>query len=684
MVIMKILLSYCAYPVTTAVFFERALRINHTVTTVGPRLPEKLIEIWKLQNMKLPLYRQDIDAPGDVDMLEVLDLIKPEDMPDLFLWIESVQINEPQNIDKMPCTTACYLIDSHLNLENHLKWAKNFNYVFIAQKEYIPRFHEVGITNIHWLPLAADELIFKNFNLPNKYLSAFVGSVLPGSRRELLLEILKHTTDIHFERCFWYDMARVFSQASFVFNNAIKNDLNMRVFEVLSTGTALFSDLAENSGMDELFVEGEDYIRYKDDTILNDIQSITSGSFDLNKIGSEGQRKVLNAHTYRHRVDDLLDVCFNKKPQTFSGKELRARSLDNSNRYLPTQNRTTGTIRSFVIPVLDLQDNAPYNILSLLDDLTYIDGTVIIVFNDEVVAEEIKNHPRIDRYTIMSCNIGVARAWNVGLMMSETPITFVLNSDVHISNQAVKHLEKHLLELPDAAITGPEGSFFDFSTVKDINHFRQYGFDEPIAVDAVSGFLFCVRTELFHTNTLLFDNKLTPCYFEEWDLGLQIKRAGLKSYIVPTTGYYHEFNIVKRTKPLNYFNREEEIAKIHSRNFSYFATKWSNICGIYSMAEIRENSPSEILVSGAYNYFIDKANRLLASGKISEGGALLLDLEKRFTDKPEIQYQLAQLALTRKHDAAYVYLTRCLEIDPNYKDAQDLLNSFIKEKQAGQ
>jgi len=681
---MKILLSYCAYPVTTAVFFERALRINHTVTTVGPRLPEKLLEIWKLQNMKLPIYRQDIDAPGDVDMLEVLNLIKHEDMPDLFLWIESVQINEPRNIEKLPFTTACYLIDSHLNLENHLRWAKNFNYVFIAQREYIPRFHEVGIRNIFWLPLAADELVFKKFDLPKKYFASFVGSVLPGSRRELLLQVLKNTTDIYYERCFWYDMARVFSQASFVFNNAIKNDLNMRVFEVLSTGTALFSDLAENSGMEELFVAGEDYVRYKDDSILDDIKAITSGIYDLQKIGEEGRRKVLNAHTYRHRVEDLINVCLQKKAQTYSGLELRAQSLDDSNRFLPTQNRTTGTIRSFVIPVLDLQDAAPYNILSLLDDLTYIDGTVIVVFNDEKVAEEIKNHPRIDHYTVMSCNVGVARAWNVGLMMSDTPITFVLNSDVHLSNQAVLHLEQHLLKLPDAAVVGPEGSFLDFTTIKDISHFRQYTFDEPIVVDSVSGFFFAVRTPLFHNQSLLFDNKLTPCYFEEHDLGLQVKRIGLKSYIVPTSGYYHEFNIVKRKLPLKYFHKEEEVALIYSRNFSYFATKWSNICDIKSMSEISESSKSEILISGAYNYFLTKVNRLLSEGKNSEGGTLLLEMEKSFKDKPEIQYQLAKLALSMKHDAAYVYLTRCLEMNPDYKDAKDLLNSFLAEKQASQ
>jgi len=53
---MNIMLSYVAYPVTTAVYLERALRQLATVTTIGPRFPEELITAWKLENMKLPLY----------------------------------------------------------------------------------------------------------------------------------------------------------------------------------------------------------------------------------------------------------------------------------------------------------------------------------------------------------------------------------------------------------------------------------------------------------------------------------------------------------------------------------------------------------------------------------------------------------------------------------------------------
>ena len=61
-------------------------------------------------------------------------------------------------------------------------------------------------------------------------------------------------------------------------------------------------------------------------------------------------------------------------------------------------------------------------------------------------------------------------------------------------------------------------------------------------VDAVSGFLFCVKRELFDDKTLKFDGAFTPCYFEEWDLGLQIKMAGLKSYVIPTIGYEHHWS----------------------------------------------------------------------------------------------------------------------------------------------
>ncbi len=61
-------LSYVSYPITTAVYFERALRKKHKVITCGPNLPEQLIKQWQLENMKLPIKDLDVSTGfGELD-----------------------------------------------------------------------------------------------------------------------------------------------------------------------------------------------------------------------------------------------------------------------------------------------------------------------------------------------------------------------------------------------------------------------------------------------------------------------------------------------------------------------------------------------------------------------------------------------------------------------------------------
>ena len=105
---------------------------------------------------------------------------------------------------------------------------------------------------------------------------------------------------------------------------------------------------------------------------------------------------------------------------------------------------------------------SPYNIIKLLENLEDITGDVIVVFNSIEIAEKLKNHPRINYYAAMKKNVGVSRAWNIGLNISQTPVTFILNSDLDISEKTVETLEEHLSTLPQAAIVGPQGSFLNF------------------------------------------------------------------------------------------------------------------------------------------------------------------------------------------------------------------------------
>lgn len=319
-------LAYVSYPVTTAAYLERALRKICRVTTVGPRLPQGNIALWSLENMKLPILPLDIETDREPDMQALWEECPPEDRPDMYLWVESVFGYFPRNISALPCKKVCYLIDMHLNLNLYLDFARQFDYAFIVHRQFVPNVREV-VPNSHWLPVACDPEIHQPSGKPKRYDVSFVGSIADGTRRAYLLEQLKQQVPLHIERCFWDEMAMLFSESRIVFNNCVSNDLNMRFFEVLSTGSLLLSDMALDSGQEELFVAGEDYVLYRDDNPGDVARYYLDNETARETIAARGKRLAHAAHTYDDRVRDMLDVVLRKKQDTMSAVELREKSL---------------------------------------------------------------------------------------------------------------------------------------------------------------------------------------------------------------------------------------------------------------------------------------------------------------------------------------------------------------------
>lgn len=624
-------LACIAYPVSTAVFFEKALRQCCRTTTIGPSLSQELTERLQQLNMTLPLKELDITTAVNPDMKQVIADTDPANHPGLYLWVETGGGYYPLNLDALPCPKACYLIDSHLYLDFHLEWAKQFDMVFIAQREYLEEFRRQGMRT-HWLPLACDPEVHRRFDEPKIHSVGFVGEINSGSRCEALLKIVASQIQLHYDRCYMEDMARIFSKSKIVFNEALKNDLNMRVFEAMSTGSLLLTDMARNSGQDELFRDGEDYAVYRDNTV-GDVARFYLDNDELREqIAARGQLLVHNAHTYAHRVDDLLAVALCGKRDTFSASELRDRSLAGVpaiDADIPGSICISSARRSFVIPVLDMSPASEYNILTLLNDLEQIEGDVIVVFNGQEVAEHLKDHPRITRYAVMKQNIGVARAWNLGLEIAATPTVFILNADLHVERSAIDALEEALLSFPDAACVGPQGSFFEFTLARDHIYFDKGTFSQPLEVDAISGFFFALNLQHFNEKIIRFENGFTPCYFEEWDLGLQIKRAGLKNYIVPTSAYDHHWSgTIRALREINFYEKAETAGEILLRNRRLFLTKWRGIAS-------RENN-RQLMDSGFLRFVTDNAQKLVDEGRFGDARIWLENVAQRSQDDAEI------------------------------------------------
>ncbi len=678
----SIWLAYVSFPITTATYFEKAFRKEHKVATMGPKITDEIIRAWNLENLKRKVKDLDHTIHPEADMKELTQDLTRSQFPDLYLWIESVPGYNPRNLNVLPCPKACYLIDTHLHIETHLERAKEFDYVFLAQREYVPEFHKKGLTNTFWLPLGCDPETHGKSSLLKKFEIGFAGTVSPGSRREQLLRALSSRFPVEIQRCFLEEMAALFSSSKIVFNNAARNDMNMRVFEALCSGSFLLTDKAPGSGLTELFRDGEALGYYEDDDIVARAEYYLKNGNIREDIAAKGREMVLRGHTYEHRCNDMLALIQGQRNDTPDIDELRDRSLDKKIYAMPEVSHPPKkeysiedllaveyeytAQRSFIIPVLDLTSQTKYNFATLLDDLEHIEGDVIAVFNSPEMATMFKDHPRITYYAIMSHNFGVARGWNIGLDMSNAPVSFILNSDLHVEINAIQKLEEALYMLPDAAIVGPEGGYIDFLQAQDIQRFTKGTFNKPIHVDNVSGFFFAVKTDLFHDGVLTFENKFTPCYFEEWDMGIQVKAKKLKAYIVPVTEYEHEFNTVGRTGLLQYMRSEKTVLEISEINQKLYWKKW--------LKDVDTNASNEHLRSLWFTYRKAEGENFLAQNNLAEAAKIFMEIVSRDDEDVWVNYYLALIA--RKigsSDEVLKYGRRALELDPTFTLARELL-----------
>jgi hypothetical protein len=98
----------------------------------------------------------------------------------------------PLGMESLPCLTVAYLIDVHQGLRSRLQISQFFDAVFIAQKEFVPAFQQLGHQHAYWLPLACDAEIHNVGSKSRPYDLGFVGNIgMRGTKRfEILSTVL--------------------------------------------------------------------------------------------------------------------------------------------------------------------------------------------------------------------------------------------------------------------------------------------------------------------------------------------------------------------------------------------------------------------------------------------------------------------------------------------------------------
>jgi hypothetical protein len=257
------------------------------------------------QYFRRAIAQQNRVEPVCWDTLPDINTLSPDDV----LFIVDPVSDWPIGLERRSYLTVGYLIDVHLDIRSRLLLSRFFDAVFIAQKDYVRAFQEIGHNHAYWLPLACDPEIHCQPSENRMYQVGFVGQIgQPGSERHRILSTVLpryHTNDY---RLFYtpIDMSRIYGQSKIVFNASINKDLNMRFFEALASGALLVSDRIEN-GLKDLFEEGVHYVGYSSvGEAIEKIDYYLVHSEERQRIAAEGQHAVLASHTYTHRWNEVM------------------------------------------------------------------------------------------------------------------------------------------------------------------------------------------------------------------------------------------------------------------------------------------------------------------------------------------------------------------------------------------
>lgn len=282
---------------TTAMYLERALQKEHNVISIGinPWYPiETKVYPKKIKKIIKKKYYLNV----------VTQFIKP----DLILVIDPVRQRFDFNSFDTP--TAYWAIDSHLKFNKHIKKVRvqDYNFLFVTQKDYVPKYREKGYKNVYWLPLACDPEIHKQHNLSLKHDLCFVGSLGPDSPRKKIILNLQKEFNMFVGQKYLHDMAEIYSQSKMVFNKSLKEDLNMRVFEALSCGHLLLTDRIDN-GLEDLFIDKEHLVIYDNyEDLVEKVHYYLEHPEEREAIAHKGQEEVWKKHTYFHRARYLVET----------------------------------------------------------------------------------------------------------------------------------------------------------------------------------------------------------------------------------------------------------------------------------------------------------------------------------------------------------------------------------------
>ncbi len=313
---MRVCILALANPLFWTRHYVDAFREWGEVLTVGPAFgPEYLVT---LGMDALPPWAKANDIALDLPGVDLAEVLPRGWEPDLIVGISDFGRPLNPNMQRFACPKAYLSIDTWQSPLDYFD-ARRYDFVFSAQREFVPRLQATGSRRVRWLPLGCNPAVHHPAPVSKTCDIAFVGALVSGvhEERRRLIDALQARFKVRaYQRVYGDAMCRACSRGRLVFNHAAVSDLNMRVFEALAMGCVLLTnrDSARN-GLLDLFEDGTHLLVYDhEEDLVALCERYLADEAARMRIAEAGRAEVLAKHTYSQRVQTLLSVIAEEVP----------------------------------------------------------------------------------------------------------------------------------------------------------------------------------------------------------------------------------------------------------------------------------------------------------------------------------------------------------------------------------
>jgi len=288
---MKVLFSTCSHAA-----YMQPPQLSDDQVNCGPDWPDQRGDDGRYLSLSTPV--------GEYDLALIAERLGADQQPDVVVClVDASKRNMPRNLARFSCPKVLLMADTH-HMQSPVETMLNYiasegfdRHIILYCRHHAVFFRSAGVKNIFWFP----GLTFPHSDVsvqsarstaPRQQYLAFVGQTGDSHPRRvrLLRSLQKAGLPVATQQIHQNIALRFYGASAMALNSSLNGDLNLRVFEILSSGATLITDrLSDASGMGNILSEGRECLLYSSSAELVDkVSKCVANPKEAESIGKAG------------------------------------------------------------------------------------------------------------------------------------------------------------------------------------------------------------------------------------------------------------------------------------------------------------------------------------------------------------------------------------------------------------